>query len=76
MARRIARMVIIACVAGGLMFGAVNRTVSLAAGHPGAGADRRHAAIVHDPSVGQDQTLPTDARHGQGFRVGQSRGSR
>ncbi len=56
MIRKIARVVIIVCVAGGLVFGAMNRSISLTGNHAGADGDRRKSTLVIAPSAGQDLT--------------------
>jgi len=66
MTRRIARMVIIVCVAGGLVFGAVNRSISLTGDHAGANGGHRNTT-VKAPSGGRDQTWGTQERQGRGF---------
>ena len=76
MARRIVVAVVIACVAGSLVFGAVHRTIAIAGRHDDGGAEYRTLSKNGSTAADKSETRGARGRRGQPFRGVQETGSR
>jgi hypothetical protein len=75
-ARRIVVAVVIACVAGALVFGAVHRTIAIAGRHDGGGAAYRTISTNGNVTADTSEARGTRERRGQASRGVQETGSK